>query len=165
MVDEGPGISGSSFLAVAEALEGCGVANSRIHLIGSRAVDPGDVARRRRQPALGALPLSRHASLRHWQPPGAGVNLSGGAWRRHFRCPADAMPAAWPPLEPARFLARDEQSIFRFEGFGHYGEAVGARAALLADRGFAPRYLGNRRGFGEYALVPGRMLTSGRLLA
>ena len=71
------------------------------------------------------------------------------------------MPAAWAPLEPAEYLARDESSIFRFEGFGHYGEAVGARAERLADCGFAPRYLGNRCGFGEYALVPGRMLAVG----
>ncbi|MGC2211208.1 MAG: hypothetical protein WA532_13960 [Candidatus Korobacteraceae bacterium] len=158
IIDEGPGISGSSFLAVAEALEGCGVANSRIHLIGSRAVDPAtlraaDASRRWRRyhfHLIQSAPLA---------PPGAGMDISGGEWRRHFRYPADTMPAAWPSLEPARFLARDEQSIFRFEGFGHYGEAVGARAALLADRGYAPRYLGHRRGFGEYALVPGRTLT------
>ena len=158
IVDEGPGISGSSFLAVAEALEHCGVAHSRIHLIGSREVDPA---------TLRAADAIRRWGRYHFHgmqvapisPPGAGADISGGAWRRYFRCPEDAMPAAWAPLEPARFLARDGQSIFRFEGLGHYGEAVGARAALLADRGFAPPYLGNRRGFGEYALVPGRMLT------
>ena len=78
------------------------------------------------------------------------------------------MPASWAPLEPAKFLARDRRSIFKFEGFGHYGEAAGARAAWLAARGFAPRYLGNRRGFGEYELVAGRTLerhdTSAELL-
>ena len=159
IVDEGPGISGSSFLAVAEALEGCGVANSRIQLIGSRAVDPAtlraaDASRRWRRyhfHLIQSAPLA---------PPGAGMDISGGEWRRHFRYPADTMPAVWPALEPARFLARDEQSIFRFEGFGHYGEAVGARAALLADHGYAPRYSGHQCGFGEYALVPGRMLKS-----
>ena len=41
------------------------------------------------------------------------------------------MPATWAPLEPAKFLASDQQSIFKFEGFGHYGEAIGARARLL----------------------------------
>jgi hypothetical protein len=160
VVDEGPGISGSSFLAVAEALEGCGVAGSRIHMIGSREVDPA---------TLRAADACRRWGRYHYhviqgaplEPPGAGVNLSGGVWRSYFHCAEDAMPAVWAPLEPARFLARDEQSIFRFEGLGHYGEAVGARAALLADSGIAPHYLGNRGGFGEYALVPGRMLALG----
>ena len=75
------------------------------------------------------------------------------------------MPASWAPLEPAKILARDERSIFKFEGFGHYGEAIGTRAKLLAERGFAPRYLGNRRGFGEYELVPGRDVGAMRALA
>jgi hypothetical protein len=69
------------------------------------------------------------------------------------------MPATWAPLEPAKFLAADKQSIFKFEGFGHYGEAVGARAKLLADYGYSPRYLGNRNGFGQYELLSGRLLS------
>jgi hypothetical protein len=160
VVDEGPGISGSSFLAVAEALEGCGVEGRRIRLIGSREVNPA---------TLRAADACQRWGRYHFhvmqgaplEPAGAGECLSGGAWRTRFHREADAMPASWAPLEPAKFLARDERSIFRFEGFGHYGEAVGARAALLADSGFAPRHLGNRRGFGESALVPGRMLALG----
>jgi hypothetical protein len=163
LVDEGPGISGSSFLSVAEALESCGVAASRIHLLGSREVDPAtlrapDARRRWERFAFNGVPA---APL---EPPGAGVNISGVVWRRtlcrHFQCAEDAMPAVWAPMEPASFLASNEQSIFRFEGFGHYGDAIGARSALLADSGFAPRYFGNCRGFGEYALVPGRMLNT-----
>lgn len=68
------------------------------------------------------------------------------------------MPATWAPLEPAKFLSLDEQSIFKFEGFGHYGTTVGARAMLLAESGLSPRYLGNRGGFGQYECVPGSML-------
>jgi len=145
---------------VAEALEHCGIAPGRIHLIGSRAVAPATL---RATDAIRRWERYRFSVLQSapLEPPGAGVNLSGGSWRRRFRCPEDAMPAAWPPLEPAKFLARDEQSFFRFEGFGHYGEAVGARAARLADCGFAPPYLGNHRGFGEYELVPGQMLALG----
>ena len=164
VVDEGPGISGSSFLAVAEALESCGVDNSRIHLIGSREADPATLraADACRRWGRYGFHVMQSAPL---EPRGAGVNLSGGMWRRHFHCAADAMPASWPALEPARFLARDEPSIFRFEGFGHYGEAVGARAALLADCGFAPQYLGNRRGFGELCAGAGTNAVPGRPLA
>jgi len=157
VVDEGPGISGSSFLAVAEALVKCGVEAERIQMIGSRAVDPSTLratnARERwtryRFHVMQNEPLA---------PAEAGESLSGGIWRRYFHCEDGAMPASWAPLEPAKFLARDERSIFKFEGIGHYGEAIGLRARLLAECGFSPRYLGNQRGFGQYELVPGRVL-------
>lgn len=68
------------------------------------------------------------------------------------------MPASWASLEPAQFLASDEHSIFKFEGFGHYGKAIGNRAKLLAAYGFSPHYLGNDCGFGQYELVPGCLL-------
>jgi hypothetical protein len=157
IVDEGPGISGSSFLAVAEAVSLCGVEGERIHMAGSREVDPT---------GLRATNAAERWTRYHFHvmqneplsPEGAGESLSGGIWRRHFRCAESAIPASWAPLEPAKFLGRDRQSIFKFEGFGHYGEAIGVRARLLAAGGFAPHYFGNRRGFGEYELVPGRML-------
>jgi hypothetical protein len=157
IVDEGPGISGSSFLAVAEALGQCSIEHTRVQMIGSRAVDPAGLRApnaserwsRFEYHVMQIAPLT---------PENAGESLSGGMWRRHFRYAERTMPATWSPLEPAKFLASDQQSIFKFEGFGHYGAAIGARAELLAARGFAPRYFGNRRGFGEYELVPGRML-------
>jgi len=45
-VDEGPGLSGSSFLCVAEALEGCGINPSRITLFGTRDPDPKQLCAR-----------------------------------------------------------------------------------------------------------------------
>jgi hypothetical protein len=157
VVDEGPGISGSSFLAVAEALTSCGVKDERIHLIGSREVDPAglrapDAPRRWRRYQFHVMQSPPRL------PPGAGENLSGKFWRNFCRCEESAVPASWAPLESATFLARDRRSFFRFEGFGHYGEAAGNRAALLAARGFAPRYMGNRLGFGEYQMVSGSSL-------
>jgi hypothetical protein len=157
ILDEGPGISGSSFLAVAEALTRCGVACGQIHMIGSRAVDPStlratDAAQRW---ARYDFHVMQNAPL---TPAEAGESLSGGAWRRRLLGEGRTMPASWTSLEPAQMLAADERSIFSFEGFGHYGEAIGRRARLLAGCGFAPRYLGNCRGFGQYGLVPGRML-------
>jgi hypothetical protein len=157
VVDEGPGISGSSFLAVAEALVQCGVPPEQIHLMGSRAVDPA---------TLRAANASQRWALYHFHimqspplPPGeAGESLSGGLWRRYFQCKESTMPASWAPLEPAKFLSVDGHSIFKFEGFGHYGEAVGSRAKVLASFGFSPRYLGNQYGFGRYEWVPGRTL-------
>jgi len=68
------------------------------------------------------------------------------------------MPASWPPLEPAKFLALDGQSIFKFTGFGHYGNTASARALILSHQGFSPHHLDQRCGFGECEFVPGRML-------
>jgi len=110
IVDEGPGISGSSFLAMAEALQACGIESSRIHLVGSREAAPATL-------------LAENAAVR-WPrfqfhrmenaplpPRQAGESLSGGAWRRHFRCEEHYTPASWTPLEPAKFLAEDERSV------------------------------------------------------
>jgi hypothetical protein len=156
VVDEGPGISGSSFLAVAEALATCGVEGGRIHLIGSRAVDPATL--RAEDAAERWAHFHFHVMQNAPLPPvGAGESLSGGIWRRHFDGEGPSVPGSWASLEAAKFLA-PEQSIFKFEGFGHYGEAIGDRAKLLAASGFSPRYLGNRCGFGQYELVPGRSL-------
>jgi len=157
IVDEGPGISGSSFLAVAEALGECGIEDGRIQLIGSRAVDPATLraANAAERWAKYRFHVMQSAPL---APAEAGESLSGGTWRKYFQCEEGSVAAAWPALEPAKFLARDQRSLFKFEGFGGYGEAIGARAKLLADCGFLPRYLGNRRGFGQYELVPGRVL-------
>lgn len=157
IVDEGPGISGSSFLAVAEALSRCGVESGRIHMIGSRAVDAS---------TLRAANASERWARYHFHvmpnaplaPEQAGESLSGGIWRKRLQCEQRAMPASWTALEAAQILAADERSVFRFEGFGHYGEAIGRRAKLLASHGFSPRYLGNQCGFGRYELAPGRVL-------
>jgi len=160
IVDEGPGISGSSFLAVAEALVKCGVREQRIHMIGSRAVEPA---------ALRAPNAAERWTRYHFHvlqnaplpPAGAGEGFKGNGrlWREYFPCEESSMPASWTLLERAKFLSDDGLSIFKFEGFGHYGEAIGARAKLLASSFFSPPYLGNHRGFGQYELVPGRLLT------
>ena len=154
VIDEGPGISGSSFLAVAEALAACGVDAGRIELIGSRAADPSTLRAPEastRWPRFTFHPMQSAAIA----PPDAGESLSGGAWRRRFLCDEETMPASWAPLEAAKFISADERSIFRFEGLGHYGETVGERSRLLAAHGFAPAYLGNIAGFGRYRMLNG----------
>ena len=154
VVDEGPGISGSSFLAVAEALENCGIRNSRIHMVGSRQVDPAhllarDASRRWSRFCFHAVPAEPLA------PPEANEHFSGRARWNLFGCPPEDEPGSWSTLEPAAYLSRDGQSTFTFAGFGHYGEAASARCKALADAGFAPEYLGRRRGFIQSALPTG----------
>jgi hypothetical protein len=164
IVDEGPGISGSSFLAVAEAVEGCGIPRSRIRMIGSRQVNPAtllapDAADRWARYDFYSVPAEP------LPPDEAGESLSPGAWQRYFNGGEESAAGLWTPLEPAMYLARDRQSTYCFAGFGHYGEAVCARAKVVADAGFAPSYLGSQRGFRQSALIPGQTLAPGDLSA
>jgi hypothetical protein len=159
VVDEGPGISGSSFLAVGEALTDCGVETERIQLVGSREVVPAtlrasNACERWVRFQYHVIPSAPLAPARAGDRPIDRRTLWHGASPQN----ESTMPASWAPLEPVRFLARDGRSLFCFEGFGHYGEVVGRRSALLAAHGFAPPYLGGCRGFGEYKLVAGRTL-------
>jgi hypothetical protein len=158
IVDEGPGISGSSFLAVAEAVEACGIAAERVQMIGSRAIDVCSLR------ATNATARWSRYGFHSMQPAPlvpaeASESLSGGSWRRHFHNQAEPVPATWTALEPAKFLSRDGQSLYKFEGLGHYGEELGARALMLAGHGFSPSYLSSRRGFGCYRMIRGRALT------
>ena len=158
VVDEGPGISGSSFLSVAEALEACGAHSSSIHLIGSRQPDPAallarDAPRRWKRFRFHAIPAEPLT------PPEAGEDFSCRSRWKFFGGSTETEPGSWTPLEPATYLSRDRRSTFTFAGFGHYGEAVSTRAKALAEAGFSPRYLGIRRGFVRSALPPGRLLS------
>lgn len=135
VVDEGPGRSGSSFLSVAEALVKAGVARDRIRLLGSRPVDVSQLcaadARER---------WSQFTFL--WPEPSVYTRFSdhlyigGGNWREVFCHGQSNWPACWPQMERLKFLSPDRHSIYKFEGFGRFGEEVLARAKVLADAGF-----------------------------
>ncbi len=158
VVDEGPGLSGSSFLATAEALEAAGVAKERITLIGTskpvpehlRATDGAERWRRLRAEFVSGEPML---------PEGASLWIGGGEWRSHFLRGAK-VPGAWLQLEARKYLSADRKRFFRFEGFGRYGTEVGERALRMAELGFSPKYLGNMQGFGCYEFMEGTAMTS-----
>ncbi len=60
-------------------------------------------------------------------------------------------------MERLKFLSRDGQRLFKFEGHGPHGEAVREREQLLAISGFGARYLGHQAGFGIQELVGGKL--------
>jgi len=79
IVDEGPGLSGSSFLSVAEALERCGVTAAQITMMGSRKPDVAELRTpnaSERWPKYLFLPTSVEPVL----PKGAGQSIGGGWW-------------------------------------------------------------------------------------
>src|SRR6185312_12477035 len=81
VVDEGPGLSGSSLLAAGEAALRAGA--SCVKLIGTRDVDASTLRARdavRRYAVLGGVSSTPRPA---W-PEGAAVDVSGGAWRARF---------------------------------------------------------------------------------
>lgn len=160
IVDEGPGLSGSSFLATAGAVERAGVPASKIVLMGTRDADPAEL---RAEGAAERWPRYRFlcAASEPLLPEGADLAIGGGIWRRHF-ANAEFRPS-WTSLETSKYLSHDRRQLLKFHGFGHYGQAIAERASRCADAGFSTRFFGLCRGFGAYEFVPGRMLGAGDL--
>jgi hypothetical protein len=157
LIDEGPGLSGSSFLSTAEVLVNAGIPAERIRIIGSR------------QPEASQLRASNAAE--RWSryrfyclqsepimPTDATVPIGAGLWRREFLTNFENQPASWTALEMAKFLSHDRQRLYKFEGFGHFGRAIADRVRCLHAAGFTIAHNGNDCGFARYDVVHGRML-------
>jgi hypothetical protein len=156
IVDEGPGMSGSSFLSVAEALEREGVRNEQIYLVGSR--DP-DVQ------SLRAPDAARRWRRYHWQCVTSrfyekfrGFRFFGADdWRaRHFS--EHEWPACWTQMERLKFLSAREDTLYKFEGLGRFGREVRARSKRLAEAGFGATPENAGEGMSAYPYIVGRPL-------
>ncbi|GAA0582999.1 hypothetical protein GCM10009416_21760 [Craurococcus roseus] len=163
VADEGPGLSGSSFGAVADFLEDRGVPPGRIHFFPSHGGEPGPRAAPRHRArwagahrhVVGFDALAGHR-LPSWvedlvgAPVGPLEELSGGAWRR-LRYPREA---GWPPVnaqaERRKFLLRacgGGTWLLKFAGLGREGERKLERARALHSAGLSPAVAGFRHGF------------------
>ena len=167
IVDEGPGLSGSSFGAVVDFLEEGGVSTERIHLFPSH---PGELgpqassAHRERWARLArhcvvldtlALEtLTPEHALSRWIEDLIGPltapleDLSGGAWRARAFASEAEWPAANVQQERRKFLAQTDDGTYlvKFAGLGEDARKV-ARARLLSEAGFTPPVVGHRHGF------------------
>jgi hypothetical protein len=165
VVDEGPGLSGSSFAAVARVLLQRGVAPDRIHLFTSHPFPPGVRATPEDREIFGRVqrhfvpfdalflrdgPLALARFAEDALGPARVVEeLSGGAWRRHlFGAGPD-----WPPsegwLERRKLLldAGGVRYVARFAGLADVGERKLARAHALAAAGAGIPPVALRHGF------------------
>jgi hypothetical protein len=162
IVDEGPGLSGSSFLSVAEALEQAGVPSERIVLLSSHApnVDSlcaADAAQRwRRFQSFAIAAETQHPSR-------TGEFIGGGQWRKRLLTNESEWPAAWTSFERLKYLSADKQAetrMFKFAGLGHYGDGVFERELKIAEAGFGPAPRRESDGFISYAWIDGRPMSS-----
>ena len=159
VVDEGPGLSGSSFLAAAEALARAGAPVEKIMLISSHA------------PKLDAL-CAENAAQR-WQrfrcipvatearKPAEGVEfIGGGQWRSRVFTNESKWPAAWISFERLKYLSSssqcEERRVFKFAGLGHYGDAVLECEKRVAAAGFGQTPREESDGFISYPWIEGR---------
>jgi hypothetical protein len=89
-------------------------------------------------------------------PREARVYCAGGYWRQKSFKDEREWPASWTQLERNKYTSADGRSLFKFEGFGRYGETVLKRAQQLAEAGFAPAVMGYESGFINYATISGQ---------
>jgi hypothetical protein len=135
-------MSGTSFTSVAECLAALGVADSRIALFPSWHTDGASFVserardrwhRHQRYVSGSALP---HADARE---------LGAGEWRQ-FAIGCDRhWPAVQPQHERRKFLHGGR--LYKFAGYGRYGETTMARATALAEASFSPAVLCVDRGY------------------
>ncbi len=161
IVDEGPGLSGSSFLSVAEGLENAGVPRGCITLVCAhepqldhfRANDGPQRARRFRW--MAAAGESR-------KPAEAEKFIGAGEWRRVKFSNEPDWPAAWTSFERLKYLSSGhhaDQRLYKFAGFGRYGETVIEREKIVAAAGFGPEPRPECNGFYSYPCLSGRPMT------
>ena len=167
VVDEGPGLSGSSFLAVAEALERVGASTEKIILVSSH--EPGidtlcaENAAQRWQ-RFSCIPAGGEAR----RPSEAEEFIGGGQWRSRMYPSKSEWPATWTNFERLKYLSssqQGEQRLFKFAGLGHYGDVVLDREKKVAAAGFGPEPREESDGFISYSWMDGRPLAAGDLFS
>jgi hypothetical protein len=160
VVDEGPGLSGSSFAAVVRVIEGLGIPADRVILFPSwnpdgasfRSESARTVWRNHRRFCRSADDLTPALAPRR-----EGIDLSAGSWREAFCGEPHSWPAAQPQHERSKRWLPDSGTIVRFAGLGRYGRARQERAEVLAGAGLGapPRQL--THGYLALEFIPGRV--------
>lgn len=167
IVDEGPGLSGSSFGSVADWLEEWGVRRDAIVFFPSHLGDLGPQASARHRERWArarhcAVPFEELLAgpsspwpLERWVADLTGPadapaeDVSAGRWREWLFPAGTARPPAHPQQERRKYLLRAAGTrwLLKFVGLGRYGREKLEMAVALAAAGFSPRVAGLRHGF------------------
>jgi hypothetical protein len=159
VIDEGPGLSGSSMAGVARYLLEGGVPAERVVMMPAYQPDPTRFSgstrpiweRLRVHAANYDATWTRHDRLPSVLNADWLDDIAGGTWRN--RKPLNgAMPAVNPQHERRKYIAhrRDERAFVKFCGYGRYGERIRQRAAEAAGEGWSPAVRHIRHGWLEY---------------
>jgi hypothetical protein len=134
IVDEGPGLSGSSFGCIADELERHGVPLDRIAFLPSHG---GDLGRRASKAHRARWAIAQRVAAEF-----------DTAWLSGLLGPLEDITGS-DPFERRKFLARkpDGRVLVKFSGLGAIGEGKLAMARALHAGGFTPEPLGFVHGF------------------
>lgn len=180
IVDEGPGLSGSSLASVARWLLDLGVPEDRILLFPSWRTDGSGLISER---ARALWPRFRQyvssfescwlesGRLGEGLPAGDWRDLSGGRWRSLWYGSEADYPAVQPQHERRKYLlvprsaGSDQEGplLIKFAGLGHYGRERVQHLELLAGAGFSPVVQGARHGFSISEFSSGRPVGVGEV--
>lgn len=165
VVDEGPGLSGSSFLSVGEALHELGVPHDRIIFLSSREVSPDALVaenggarwRKFRNYAVSpATPSFAAANITDWRQQVFSQSIYASTPYRDRA----AWPAVWTSMSSPKCFSADLKAIYKFEGLGRFGAALRECAALVAAAGFGPAPSAAGGGYSAYPMVEGGVLST-----
>jgi hypothetical protein len=180
VVDEGPGLSGSSLACVAEWLSTLGVPDSRIAFFPSWRTDGSGLlspTARARWPRHRQYTVSFETSwlesgrLGRGLPAGRLRDLSAGRWRELLYQHEAEYPAVQPQHERRKYLLVPGDGagggagpmLLKFSSLGRYARGRLERMELLAAAGFAPPALGLASGFMVMEFIAGRPLRAGEV--
>lgn len=167
IIDEGPGLSGSSFTSAAMKLRHLGVSDDRIIIFPSWQTDgSGFVSEdsrkiwiRHRKFTTDFKEVISIKKLFSQFMQGENItDLSAGKWRDHIFENSSDFPPVYPNFEQRKYLAgnlsdngkdKNQSPLFliKFAGLGRYGRALFERAMVLSEAGFSPEVYGFENGF------------------
>jgi hypothetical protein len=165
VVDEGPGLSGSSFLAVAEALERAGAPTEKIILVSAHKPNINTLCAEnaaRRWQRFRCMPVASEVR----RPSEAVDFVGGGQWRSKVFASESEWPGLWTSFERLKYLSSSEHGewrFFKFAGLGHYGDVVFEREREVAAAGFGLMPHKDSDGFISYPWMDGRPLAASDL--
>ena len=176
VVDEGPGLSGSSMAAVAAAAHRCGVPADRIAFFPGHGGEPGREANdevrrwwsstRRYVGSVGGLDLALASETTRLTgiPVVAVEDASAGRWRSFAYADGGPLPPVAATFERTKRLVRLQNGaavLWKFAGLTHTADADYERQCELASKGWTPAPIGRHWGFVGTPWIEGRRMLSG----
>lgn len=172
IVDEGPGLSGSSFACVVLCLEQLGVRRDRITLMPSWLPEPEQLRSETARRAWALTPKVSATFEETWVDSGrlarefhctSMQDIAGGKWRSVVYATSGEWPAVHPQHEARKYLCTvrgsSSQYLLKFEGLAQYGLEKWERARSLATSGFCAPPIDFSDGFVLTKFTAGAPLT------